>query len=127
MQEVVVRGQRPQTSILSGSIGFLATPWLANPDDDMRNPPKRTDEARTFSEMYYNAVHLQSRKTIIKGQLREKLRKDPALEAWKKSIIAKYKADPKLTHHFTQLKLGGVPFFSVTVTLKLNSALEVHK
>lgn len=75
--------------------------------------PQRTDYAENFYQMAYNAIVTHSSKTVIKGQLLEKLKRDPAFQAWRKQIIALYKVNPQLKRFYKALKMGGEPFFSL--------------
>jgi RHS repeat-associated protein len=59
---------------------------------------QRIEEANSFEEMMKNATVRRASKTIVKGELLEKLKKDPALQAWREKVLAKYRADPKLRH-----------------------------
>jgi hypothetical protein len=80
----------------------------------------RVEEARNFEEMVHNATVRRASMTIIKGRLLEKLKKDPAFQAWRKKILAYYKANLLIKKYSETMKLGGHPFFSTMAIRKLS-------
>jgi hypothetical protein len=74
--------------------------------------PKRIDKAENFDDMAYNAIVNYSSKTIVTGELLNKLKNDPAFQAWRKKILAQYKANPLIKRYAQVIKFGGQKFFS---------------
>jgi hypothetical protein len=109
LNEVVIKSTRIVKQVLDMSLHFVG------PVDVPRylfRKPRGTKRANTFEEMAQNAIITYSDKTVLTGNLLDKLKRDPAFQAWRNQIIGLYKINPKFKHYFTVVKFGGKTFFS---------------
>ncbi|MEO7211169.1 hypothetical protein [Mucilaginibacter sp.] len=85
--------------------------------------PKSTDPASSFDELRDNAIIKYSSKSVITGNLLEKMKKDPAFLAWRNQILAQFRANPLLKRFIGPIKFGGGPFFSTQGDTELKLAI----
>lgn len=97
-------------------IGKMGNEWLGN-----RN---RVDNAGSFQGLAYNSIVRNSDKSVLEGDLIEKLKKDPAFQTWRKQILKQYKTNPLIKNRKQVIKFGGEKFFSMNGDTELKLSIR---
>ncbi|MBE9599498.1 hypothetical protein [Pedobacter sp. MC2016-24] len=80
--------------------------------------------AGNFIDLAYNATRRNTQASVVKGDLINRVKKDPAFQAWRKKIIAQYKMNPLLKKRLDVFKLGGDKFFSLEGDIELRLSIR---
>lgn len=90
-----------------------------------RNDSKRNRyPAERFADLTYNATRRNTKTSVVKGGLLDRVKKDPAFVAWRKKILAQYRLNPLIKKRREGLKLGGNKFFSLEGDLEQKLAIR---
>jgi RHS repeat-associated protein len=121
LKEVVIRGYKTLATIsplfpkLDNSLKMF-TDWTEQKKDKY--------PAGNFTDLAYNATRRNAQASVVKGDLLNRVKKDPAFLAWRKQIIAQYKLNPLINKRRQPLKLGGDKFFSMEGDIELRLSIR---
>lgn len=121
LKEVVIRGYKA-VSVMSPLFPQLDRPLKMFTDwtDQKRNKYP----AENFTDLAYNATRRNAQTSVVKGDLLNRVKNDPAFKAWRKQIIAQYRLNPLINKISQPLKLGGNKFFSLDGDTELKLSIR---
>ncbi|TJY62785.1 RHS repeat-associated core domain-containing protein, partial [Sphingobacterium alkalisoli] len=121
LKEVLVKGTK-SAAVLSPL--FQPMDKTLKIFNDWTSQKKDKYPAENFTDLAYNATRRNAQTSVVKGDLLNRVKKDPAFKAWRKQIIAQYKLNPLIKSRVQPFKLGGNKFFSLEGDLELKLSIR---